>query len=235
MTIFPGSIYGSMGRLGAGKQTSAAVPWWLSGGIAAANCIAAYQPKGAASLAASYVNLASPGTYNLTIPPGMTAPTWDTSYGWLGNGKCLDTGIVPDPATMSAVARFADTAEVETQLFGVITVDYQHAVMLSTRRVSDNWFYNFGAGSTAGTPQLLTGTTGICYNFFINGTKPENKAANRSGNANITESMWVLGVHKQGGNTGYRYYYGKLMCIAFYNRLLTDGEYLAIMTAMNAL
>jgi len=42
-------------------------PWWLSGGIAAANCVAAYQPKGAASLEASYVNLANPGTYNLTF------------------------------------------------------------------------------------------------------------------------------------------------------------------------
>ena len=83
MTIFPGSIYGGMGRLGVGKQTSAAVPWWLSGGISAANCIAAYQPKGAADLAASYVNLANPGTYNAA--PGV-APTWAAADGWTFGG-----------------------------------------------------------------------------------------------------------------------------------------------------
>ncbi len=42
----------------------AEIPWWLAGGIPAENCIAAYQPKGAASYAASKVNLANPGTYD---------------------------------------------------------------------------------------------------------------------------------------------------------------------------
>ena len=83
MTIFPGSIYGSMGRLGVGKQTSAAAAWWLSGGISAANCIAAYQPKGAASFDASLVNVANPGTLNITQ---YISPTWDASAGWTGGG-----------------------------------------------------------------------------------------------------------------------------------------------------
>ncbi len=82
MTLQAGRVYGSMGRLGVGKQTSAAA-WWLSGGISAANCIAAYQPKGAADLAASYVNLANPGTYNAA--PGV-APTWAAADGWTFGG-----------------------------------------------------------------------------------------------------------------------------------------------------
>lgn len=59
---------------------SAAASWWLSGGISAANCIAAYAAKGAASYAESKINLANPGTYNLT--DGVAYPTWDAVNGW---------------------------------------------------------------------------------------------------------------------------------------------------------
>ncbi len=88
-----GSRYG-ISPLGRGVIRPASGGWWLSGGIAAANCIAAYQPKGAASYAASLVNLANPGTYDAFAGD---APTFDTSYGWLFNGvqDYLKTGIVP--------------------------------------------------------------------------------------------------------------------------------------------
>jgi len=98
MTIFPGSIYGGMGRLGVGKQTSAAVPWWLSGGISAANCVAAWQAKGAASLAASYINLANPGTHNLTVKAGATDPIFDTSVGWTFSAA-LSNGLTSSATT----------------------------------------------------------------------------------------------------------------------------------------
>lgn len=67
------------GALGRGyRRAAAAVPWYLAGGVSAANCIAAYQPKGASSLEASYVNLANPGTYNLS---GAT-PAFDSALGY---------------------------------------------------------------------------------------------------------------------------------------------------------
>jgi hypothetical protein len=74
------------------RAAAAAVPWWLAGGVAAANAIAVYQPKGAADLAASYVNLANPGTYDAA--PG-TAPTFDAATGWTFNGSTqyLTTGV----------------------------------------------------------------------------------------------------------------------------------------------
>lgn len=58
------------------------VPWYLAGGISASACVIAYQAKGAASLAASYVNLARAGD---NAAPGA-APTWDASSGWTFNG-----------------------------------------------------------------------------------------------------------------------------------------------------
>jgi hypothetical protein len=80
--------------LGRGRAGGADVSWWLAGGISAANAIAAYQPKGAASLAASYVNLANPGTYDAA--PGV-APTFNTSTGWTFNGttQYLTSGVTP--------------------------------------------------------------------------------------------------------------------------------------------
>jgi hypothetical protein len=69
-----------------------AIAWYRAGG--APLPIVAYQPKGAASLVASYVNLANPGTYNAA--PG-TAPTLG-AYGWdflIANSQWLTTGYTP--------------------------------------------------------------------------------------------------------------------------------------------
>lgn len=73
---------------------AAASEWWLEGGVAEAECVAAYAAKGAASQAASYVNLANPGTYDLTVG---SAPAWDTGSGWDFNGSShyLLTGVAP--------------------------------------------------------------------------------------------------------------------------------------------
>lgn len=67
-------------------------PWYLSGGVSASSCVAAYKPKGAASLAASYNNLAN-SSYALTV--GATVP-WDSTNGWKFNENgYLKTGIIP--------------------------------------------------------------------------------------------------------------------------------------------
>ncbi len=51
------------------RVTSAAASTWWDNNGAISGCVAAYQPKGAADLAASYVNLANSGTYNAA--PGV--------------------------------------------------------------------------------------------------------------------------------------------------------------------
>lgn len=57
-------------------QTAPPPPWWY---VEGKTCVAAYQPKGAASYTASKINLASPGTYD-AVPLGAE-PLWD-SGGW---------------------------------------------------------------------------------------------------------------------------------------------------------
>lgn len=94
--------------------------WYLAGGIAPANCIAAYQAKGAASYAASKINLANPGTYDAA--DGGAYPTWNAIDGWIFNGSddYLTTGITPlNDQTWSAIVRFSNAANTAyTYLFG---------------------------------------------------------------------------------------------------------------------
>lgn len=68
------AMTGSLGPMGV---AAGRVPWYRAGG--APMPVAAYQPKGAASYAASLVNIANPGTYNAT--EGV-APSWATGTGW---------------------------------------------------------------------------------------------------------------------------------------------------------
>lgn len=72
-------------------------PNFLAGGIAAANCVAFYAPKGARSYAESKINLANPGTYDAIN--GLAYPSWDSVNGWLFNRESatyLKTLIVPE-------------------------------------------------------------------------------------------------------------------------------------------
>lgn len=67
------------------------VPWYRAGGAPAP--IAVWQAKGAASKAASLVNLVNPGTYNLIEVNTMG---FATATGWEGSGTAyFRTGIVP--------------------------------------------------------------------------------------------------------------------------------------------
>jgi len=77
--------------------------WWLAGGIHPSQVVAAYQPKGAVDLAASYVNLANPGTDDAQVGE---APTLDSS-GWVFNGT---TQYLIGPLSNNAglAVRFSD-------------------------------------------------------------------------------------------------------------------------------
>lgn len=84
---------------------------WLSGGIPSEHCIAAWHGIGAASYEASKVNLANPGTYNLTTVSGKD-PGWSVEGGWSNNGsdKFFMTGVVPGNNT-TMIVRFANWAD----------------------------------------------------------------------------------------------------------------------------
>ena len=87
------------------SQAKKAGDWWLAGGIDPDDCIAAYQPKGAASYAASKVNLANPGTYDLT---NGNDPSWSASTGWTFDGvddHLYETTYKPTDTSFTIIVR----------------------------------------------------------------------------------------------------------------------------------
>jgi hypothetical protein len=145
------------------------VPWWLAGGAPAP--VAVFQPKGAASLAASYINLVNPGTYDATAP--VTAPTLDAT-GWVfASNAWLDTGItLSNPSSgWSAAVQFANVGGAnQAPLLGVQNDAGTRSFGLRPYRTTgvvtydNSYFLNV-------SPQLAAGTIGIAGNQgYRNGT-----------------------------------------------------------------
>ena len=105
-------LTGPIQRLGAGNHLplmqQPGGKWWLAGGIHHANARAVYKPKGAASLADSYVDQTGKGN---AVSVGV-APTWTADGGWAFNGttQYLDTGIVP-AETMTMMVRYGGVTD----------------------------------------------------------------------------------------------------------------------------
>ena len=87
--------------------------WWEAGG--ASGAVAVYQPKGAASYAASLTDLSG----NENDASEGTAPDWDADNGWKFNGSddYLDTGLVI-ASGYTIIVRFSNVAD-NGYLFGI--------------------------------------------------------------------------------------------------------------------
>jgi hypothetical protein len=217
-----GSLAGAFSFVSANQ----ADPWWLSGGIPAANCIAAYQPKGAASLAASYVNLANPGTYNAA--PGV-APTWDAVNGWTfasASLQYLKTGIV-NGSGWSMIVKFSGAASVTGQRMIGTTAGASANFYIAPFYINQ---VLYGAGGVVvSTPNV---TSGI---LAVSGT-----ACYRNGVADGTASAWsgtntyeiYIGCLNSGaaGN----YFSGNIQAVAIYNTSIA-AYIVALNSAMAAL
>ncbi len=110
-----GFLGGGIGPVALKRRRAAAADWWP---VAGQTCVAAYQPIGAASLAASYVNLANPGTYDAA--PGV-APTL-AAGGWVRGAALayLRTGIIP-VAGWSYAVRYSGANTANDYIFGTLT------------------------------------------------------------------------------------------------------------------
>lgn len=201
---------------------AAAAQWWLSGGVSAANCVAAYQPIGAASLAASYTNLANPGTY--TAAPGV-APTFDAATGWTFNGSTqyLNTGITYE-ATWSILVRFSDgTTSGTVRLFDVGTDKL--SVIPGFSAASAYW--NVGATANTRTPAMYSGVLGAA------GNQPYRDGS--ADGATFTGTITSGSLRIAARNDTTRFFSGKIQAIAIYNTTLSAAQVAAISAAMAAL
>jgi hypothetical protein len=202
-----------------------ALPWWRSGGVPASLCVAAYAPKGAASLAASYINLVTPGTYDAA--PGV-APTWASATGWTGNGtKYLLTGI-PVAANTSIIARFVSgSGGSSTFLLGAEATGTGMFCIVPNRTTAVRWYNRtqydvapaFGGG-TGGT--LCISTT----KMYRNGVDEGLTATARTASA---YPLYLLSERSLASP-----YVGSMQACAVYSADISSYV-LAIHTAMMAL
>ena len=212
-----------------GPGLSAATSWWLSGGIAPANCIAAYAPKGAASLAASYTNLANPGTYDAA--PGV-APTWDTTNGWIGNGSTqyLDTGISTLTSSWSTIVRYSNVTAGQAKYLCGCKMNSGYYGFLPWRNDSVyNHIYFYNVGNFFWNPS--DSASGVCAISNTNGYFNSTDRGDLTGGGTAAGNYYIF---QMGDLTS-----SKISCyiqaLAIYNITLSSTQISALTTAINAL
>ena len=230
---FPGGIYGGIGQLGARAQAAAA-PWYLQGGIAAGNCIAAYKPKGATSQAAALVNLANPGTYNAIS--GTKAPTWAAATGWSfneGDGQqYIRTGIIFPDANHSVIVRFEmNTAYTFTyrMAFGSYTAP---AFWFAPQWGSKRTYQSVGVASSPGNIINTSGARVACLSDYAYLDGVQDGATQFTGDA-TTKEIYLGAVNNNGpaaASLG-----GYIHAAAIYSIKITAAQVAAVTAAMAAL
>lgn len=230
MTIRPVfGIHGIGFGLGVSGGVVAAAPatWWDNSG-AISGCVGAWQAKGAASQSASYSNLANPGTYDLT--EGTTAPTWDTSTGWLFSAAgWLKTGIQPS-STWSVLCRFSDTTDYNSEhMLGC----FREATGKVIAIIPASYGVTYrNCGDLAVSPSMSSGVLGFADRAcFRNGSKESSSIA--AGSGDTTREIFLGALNYDG--TAFFKFSGRIQAVAVYNVTLSDADMGTISTAMAAL
>jgi len=228
------SRYGITGVLGSARQRAAGGGWWDDNG-AISGCVAAYQAVGVADYATSKVNLANPGTYNITEGK---APAWDTDNGWKFDGSTnsyyLKTGVIPSSLTWTAIIRYSDfVSELAyaaiyyaqttgpTKGFGIQKTNFR--------------FANGGRVAVAGLDTFPSSAVFAVANrsIYRDGAL---LASNIPEDDGVPNTDVYLGVANQnGGPDGATYIKAYIKAVSFYDNELTLAQIATETTAMNAL
>ena len=217
--MFP-SVYGVV------SQQSKA-NWWEAGG--APTPVAVYQPIGAASLAASYVNLANPGTYDAA--PGV-APTWASATGWTFSAAIrtrLLTGVVPDVGTWSVFILFSDAVAGGPALGFNVSATCRLNIYpgLSTTR----YYRNGGNFSTSGV--IESGVMAVAgQSAYLNGSLDGALSGAQSG---TPIQIWIGGYNPDAATTTGACFTGNIQAVAIYSSTLDASQVAAVSAAMAAL
>lgn len=218
--IIPGDFMGV--RAFAPKVAAPAGDWWE---VTGKTCLLAYQPKGAASLAASYSNLANPGTNDAA--PG-TAPDFDASTGWTFNGSSqyLNTGLEWTSGDYTVLVRFSDFTS-GTTLTGVNNVTQMRVHIQGGVRSYNNGAASLSAGSgtTGGVMGIAAGTG------YYNGSSDGSLTGATGSTAIYTIYIGARNNSATAGN----FAAAKIQAYALYSATLTAGEVAVVSSAMSLL
>ena len=209
-----------------------AFPWWDPNDEGL--CIwSVYQPVGAASFAASLVDLSGNGN-NAGDPGGAATPGWTAANGWDFDGIAdyLTTTFVPqNDQSQSMLVQHTNAVPSNGYVFGQTDggVDYYS---LRPERFGSVRYRN-GAAETAVVPGLASGNLGIAGNRgYRNGIAEGAALVAYGGGAPVASC--AIGALNNGGVIG-SFDNVEVRAIVLYNCILTAPQMLTVMTAMAAL
>jgi hypothetical protein len=210
--------------------------WWLEGGIDPASILGAYRAIGAASKAASLVNLNDPGVNDLTESGTVT---FSAAAGWSGFSAAnyLQSAFAPDD-NRGIVVRFSDATAVinTTGLAGVSVTTNTLALNVRSldRRYSrgNTAITSFGSGSaTAGTVGIIRSSNSSRHRVWQSTSftaVTDNNAITSAINMPLGRTVDDTGAH-------YEYFAGKILAAVFLGAAITDDQSYSLITAMNNL
>ena len=209
-----------------GRGAAAAESWWV---VAGKTCVAAYCPKGAASYAASLVNLANPGTYDAA--PGV-APTWASATGWTGNGSSmyLTTGGLVPVATGTVLLRFSGATS-DGALYGFWdnAATYQE---FGYQRYLGTFYYASGAYIAGTHPTDHAGVIAIAdRTCYLNGAPDKTLGASTLPSCTI----YLLARYESGSGMAGFFSAASIQAFAIYSDTLTAVQVSTVSSAMAAL
>ena len=194
----------------------------------------AYQAKGAASYAASLVNLSNPGTYNLTETNG--AVSW-SSAGWAfvaASAQALDTGITKpiDIHTYALLVEFSgNVINTGTVLAGVDSDGGSNATGYSITANDYNKVRYYAGSSVTVVPKLDSGNLGLSDQYgYRNGSLDSAQA----GDINTANRSMYIGARQATGGGGEMYCTATIEAVVFYSQILSAGQMAAVAAAMAA-
>jgi hypothetical protein len=201
----------------------AAANWW----DALTDVVAVYQPKGAADLASSYINLINPGTNNAA--PGV-APTWSAADGWIGNGttQYLTTGITPT-SSYSCIMRFSNGTGTNTYLFGSFKSGPTTIFGINPTTGSARQYWN-----GTGIRQVTGGQTAAVMAIAGTGCYLDGAAdGNTTGPANTGLAMFIFALNASGSPSNHKACH--IQAVAICSSTQTAQQIADTTTAMAAL
>lgn len=212
-------------RRGSGSPT----PWYLAGHVNPSNIVAAYKPKSASSLADSYINIANPGTYDISA---ISAPSWNATVGWVldGAANSLNTGILHSDSgqSWSAVVRFSNASNAGFLLGDASTNTSHFAIVPNSsgrRRYQNSGSLQVNSGAVTSGVMTIAGGAGY-YNGVSDGSITSNTQVTRhiligsgnSGNSSTPAPMAFCAC--------------EIQAVAIYNTPISAGQALAIYNAI---
>ncbi len=206
---------------------NSAVDWWLAGGITPSTSYTVYDPMVAADEAASFVNLANPGTRN-AVKSGTV--TFTAGVGWTGNGTTgyFDTGhVVTQNTTIITMHKNSQSGRF---ICGVTQASPNRSLAIAPYSSTNVTWYRSQSftGSASRHPAGVLALNST--NAYRDGVRDTSVSGTWSGSA-TTRTIKLLAYDD---GTVKFFNGGTLHRVAIYDFLLSDAQVEAVTYAMMA-